>query len=230
MDRITSTSGIVEPLFGRLSSAQVQLCPQSRGILSEERAASLRSAYPDTKMRLHANVRVASGQPRYRTCDVHEGSKAYFAELGRISRALGASIYTLHAGRRRDGSLVSLHTELAVLEDWMGVAVGVEAMCEKRDLLSSWKELRWLLDNGVKYALDLSHVQIIAKREGKEEHGLLKDLLESPGCIEIHVSDNDGRRDRHQLLNTQPWWWQDLLDAAAQITAVVFSEGNQRRR
>jgi hypothetical protein len=111
----------------------------------------------------------------------------------------------------------------------MGLGVGVEGMCDSRDLLSTWAELRWLLDSGLKYALDLSHVQIFAKREGKKDHGLLKDLLQSPACLEIHVSDNDGRRDRHDLLNTPPWWWRDFTDAASQITAVVFSEGRQLR-
>lgn len=48
----------LEPCFGRLSTAHVQLVPQSLGTLDDALADTLREAFPATRFRLHANVRV----------------------------------------------------------------------------------------------------------------------------------------------------------------------------
>jgi hypothetical protein len=103
-------------------------------------------------------------------------------------------------------------------------------MCDAGDLVSTWDEYRRLLDLGVCYGLDLSHLNIVARRERRRDPGLVRALLTSPQCIEVHVSDSDGRRDVHWMLTEPPWWWTVLRTAhRVGMTAVVFSEGNQLR-
>lgn len=117
------------------------------------------------------------------------------------------------------------------MEDVMGVPVGVEGMYPApgdRYLISTWHEYRVLLESGVKYALDLSHINILAERSGTREETLLQELLSSPSCIEIHVSGNDGQRDSHCQLASQPWWYQALL-THRNPDAVIFTEGGQTR-
>lgn len=94
-------------------------------------------------------------------------------------------------------------------------------------LLASWDEYRTLFDSGVPYALDLSHLHIVANHSGRREDTLVAEMLASDRCLEIHVSDNDGRADRHAVCVEPPWWFALLRHAHGE--AVIFSEGNHRR-
>lgn len=95
-------------------------------------------------------------------------------------------------------------------------------------LVSTWQEYRWLLDNHIPYALDLSHLAIVAKKSRQMDEALVLDLMTSELCLEIHVSDNDGRSDSHQVLQDKPWWWKSLENARTiNDSPVMFSEGNQ---
>lgn len=226
--------GIKEPLFGGLSLDKVQLCPQNHGALTDECLLWLMGKYPETAFRLHANVRTRSGQPRWTAADVGSGSEVYFRELGRLSALLKADAYTLHAGRRESATLKQLRDNLKVLEDWMGISVGVEGLYPSSRgiwLIDSWAEYRWLLESGMRFAMDLSHLNIVAHHEQRVEVGLVAELLASPLCLEVHVSTNDGRRDAHRVPNEPPWWFDVLV--AATVTnpdLVIFSEGNQLRQ
>jgi len=226
-------AGVVEPLMGRLSVARVQLCPQNHGVLTEDRLERLCLAYPDTQFRLHANVRTVRGQPRWTAADVGPASTAYFQEVGRLSQLIGAEAYTLHAGHRASASLEQLEKNRRTLEDLMGIPVGIEGMYPVRRstwLIDSWAEYRWLLEAGARFAVDLSHLKIVATHERQVDEGLVAALLASPNCLEVHVSDNDGRRDTHHVPG-KPVWWMPLLVAAVQENRnlVIFSEGNRLR-
>jgi hypothetical protein len=84
-----------------------------------------------------------------------------------------------------------------------------------------------LLESGAHYALDLSHLHIVATASGYVEWGLLQELLASPKCLEVHLSGNDGSADQHHALDVAsvPWWW--VLLADVNPNAVLFSEGRQ---
>jgi len=62
------------------------------------------------------------------------------------------------------------------------------------------------------------------------DEGLVAALLASPNCLEVHVSDNDGRRDTHHVPGKSVWWM-PLLAAAVQENhnLAIFSEGNRLR-
>ncbi len=218
-----------EPCFGRLSVEHVQLVPQSMGQLDEPLADALRSAYPDTRFRLHANVRVL---PRHVFADLSGfGQHAeWFGQAARISRRLNAPAYTAHAGRRGQASLNAVLKNARRCADLFGCPVGIEGHYPTPGdtwLLSSWDEYRTLFDSGVPYALDLSHLHIVATHSGRREDTLVAEMLASDRCLEIHVSDNDGRADRHAVCVEPPWWFALLRHAHGE--AVIFSEGNHRR-
>ncbi len=50
--------GTYEPLLGALSHEHVQLCPQHKNIITPELIDSLKTLYPETQFRLHADVRI----------------------------------------------------------------------------------------------------------------------------------------------------------------------------
>lgn len=218
-----------EPCFGRLSTEHVQLVPQSMGRLDEALVDLLREAFPATRFRLHANVRVLA---RHVMADLsnfamHTG---WFSQAARISQRLDAPAYTAHAGRRSQARLDEVLDNARRCADLFGCPVGVEGHYPTHQdtwLVSSWEEYRLMFESGVPYALDLSHLNIVAAASGRREEALLTEMLTCERCLEIHVSANDGRGDRHNVCGEPPWWFAQLT--WAHPGAVIFSEGNHRR-
>lgn len=93
--------------------------------------------------------------------------------------------------------------------------------------MSIWDEYRLLFDSGVPYALDLSHLNILAHQSGQKEATLVQEMLACERCTEVHVSDNDGSGDWHQVCESKPWWYSLL--SYIHHDAVIFTEGNHRR-
>lgn len=213
------------------SVKHVQLCPQNFGpvdrVLDELVAMS-----PETAYRLHANVRVV-GHARAFDCST-QGIEhdAYFKRLGEVSGLLGANVYTLHAGERLGRPVSELIARVDRIEELMGMTVGVEGHYPDKGnkwWLSSWDEYAWLLESGLNYALDLSHLHIVATRERKVPAGLVHELLASDRCIEIHLSGNDGHSDSHvRMADCPTFWWHKFL-SSANPDAVQFYEGNEVR-
>lgn len=217
-----------EPLFGALSTEHVQLVPQTVGLLDEERVDELLAAFPGTRFRLHANVRVLS---RHRMADLStlDADLDWFLQAARISQWFGAPAYSAHAGYRRNATLAQVLDSTRRCADLFGCPVAVEGLYPDRhgaQWVSSWDEYRTVFDSGVPYALDLSHLNIVAHRYGRQD-SLVAEMLACERCIEVHVSDNDGTGDWHRVCGTPPWWYPLL--AHRNPGAVVFSEGNRRR-
>ena len=94
--------------------------------------------------------------------------------------------------------------------------------------MSTWAEYRQVLTSGVNFALDLSHLNIVGHKLGYFDRDLVKEMMASDQCIEIHISDNDGQGDQHQTLSSKPFWFDDL--GLSNANSVIFSEGNQLRK
>jgi sugar phosphate isomerase/epimerase len=217
-----------EPLFGTLSTAHVQLVPQTLGLLDEERVDGLLGAFPSTRFRLHANVRVL---PRHRMADLSTFNTDldWFRQAARISQRLNAPAYSAHAGYRRHATLAQVLDAARRCADLFGCPVAVEGLYPDRhgaQLVSSWDEYRTVFESGVPYALDLSHLNIVAHREGRQDT-LVAEMLACERCIEVHVSDNDGHGDSHRICHASTWWMPLL--AHCHPYAVIFSEGNHQR-
>ena len=225
-----NTGTLQEPLFGAISADHIQLVPQNFGKLDDELCEMLQKAYPRNKFRLHANVRVTDRHTLAEVSgfDLH---KDWFIEAARISKLLNAPAYTAHSGSRAEASMTQMLDNARRMADLFGCAVGIEGQYPCKDnhmLVTSWEEYREVFDSGVPYAIDLSHLNILAHKTKRYEMELIGEMLNCERCIEVHVSDNDGRGDWHQVCENKPWWW-DLMSKINE-NAVIFTEGNHRRK
>jgi hypothetical protein len=217
-----------EPLLGTLGTDETQLCPQNRGVLTLEYADMLREVYPNTRFRLHANVRVLPDR-QVRDWSDWQIDSAYWRALAAVSKRLDAPAYTAHAGRRCESDLPGLFENIRRATDQFGCNVGIEGhfpTAHDTFLISTWEEYSQLFESGVGYALDLSHLHILAEQSRRWELTLVQEMLACERCLEVHLSGNDGCLDQHHALVDAPWWWSavDYIHDGA----TVFSEGKQR--
>jgi hypothetical protein len=224
-------AGIEEPLFGRVDLAHVQLCPQNPGRLDEATCEALAAAYPDTRLRTHANARVDVGLLIRDLSTVDDDTLPFFRLLADRNRRFGAEAISLHAGYQDQASLDGMLDNLQRLQDEVlgDIAVAVEGLypSKRRDqLVSTWADYETLLAKGVPLAIDLSHLKIVAHYDGGWQQNLVEALLSSPQLREVHLSDNDGRADQHSVCSAPPWWWPVLNAISLPAHAVVFTEGN----
>lgn len=237
-------AGVDEPVWGRLAVDHIQICPQNRGILDDEGAADILAVLPGTtKARLHANVRLlpmSSSHITGSSPNAHDAStgmlwrgypatsKLYFHQLAKLSSLLGSPAYTLHAGYRRNASLDEMRKNVLAIEQLMQIPVGVEGLYPQKDmwLIHDWFEYAWLLESGLHYAIDLSHLHIVAKQSDRFELNLVKELVSSSKCIEVHVSGNNGDKDSHEVTQANQWWFEALLHIHQDC--VIFTEGDHR--
>lgn len=218
---------VSEPFLGELSLDHVQVCPQNTGVLTPVYLEVLRDAYPQTQFRPHANVRVEHLR-QVNDLDTFDPSSSWWKALKQACEILKAPAYSAHAGLRANCSFSQVLDNARRCEDFLGIPVGIEGHYPTPRgiyLLDSWDEYRKLYISGVNYALDLSHLQILAHQTGERGTALINAMLYSKHCIEIHVSENDGRRDGHALIAQEPWWWKSLR--YAHPNAIIFSEGTQ---
>lgn len=216
-----------EPALGELSLAEVQLCPQNRGLLTLDYLDVLRGMFPETRFRLHANVRVLPNK-EITDWSAWDASSPYWQALAAASRHVQAPAYTAHAGRRCDASLSDVIRASREATDLFGCPVGVEGHYPTPGdvfLVSSWEEYRTLFESGAYYVMDLSHLHIVATQSGRRENTLVQEMLANARCLEVHLSGNDGISDQHRTLNIEPWWWPHLRHIHPATT--VFSEGTQ---
>jgi hypothetical protein len=227
---LLASGDLREPLFGPIGTEHVQLVPQNFGVLTVERAANLAAAWPASQFRLHANVRVLA-QHRFADLSTFDEEGEWFAQAAVVSKQLGAPAYSLHSGSRARVTVAQMLVNARRCEDLFDCPVAVEGQYPTKGdtlLVSSWAEYRQVFESGRPYALDLSHLNILVKATGCCEAGLVREMLDCERCIEVHVSDNDGRGDSHQVCEREPWWF-GLLDYINE-RAVVFTEGNHRRK
>lgn len=223
--------GVEDPVLGPIHMDEVQLCPQHAGRLSEAVVDTLMEEHPDTRFRIHATPRV-EGTHVHRIVEAVDAfdHPEQMAATAALSKRMGAIGYTLHAGRRELGTLERVFENTRRLADLFGCRVGVEGLYPSIGrhntwLLASWAEHEEMLKARIPYALDVSHINIVAKRERDRRPDLLRDLLSSPNMMEFHLSDNDARADSHRPLTAgSPPWWTPFLDHV-HPDASVFYEG-----
>lgn len=222
-------AGVSEPGLGTVSVRQMQICPQNPGQLTEARIERLQEMLPGCAFRLHANARVLERHHIEDASSFGRSTMEYFVALAGVSRRLGATGYSLHAGRRDKATLKEMAVNVERVQDLFGIPVAVEGLYPRHGqwLIESWAEYAWLFEQtSLNYALDLSHLKIVATKEGIWPDDLISEMLASPRCIEIHLSDNDGRADQHRKVQDGTDWMPSL--AGANPHAVIFTEGAQR--
>jgi hypothetical protein len=225
-------NGTNEPTFGTLSTKHVQLCPQHSNFLTDDILNQFLIDYPKIQFRLHSDIRLKNKIGiAIDLIDFSNETMWYFKELNRLSQIINAPLYSLHAGHRTNKSLSDLFHKAHQLQDIFHCPIAIEGHypLKNKYLIDSWSEYQQLLDSGLNYALDLSHLNIVAFREGWN-YDLTNAMLTSTQCKEIHLSFNDGHLDNHQISHSSfnsLWvlWKKMIIDS--KTNATIFSEGNQ---
>lgn len=200
----------------------------------------LMECFPETNFRLHANVRVDSTLRKLDASTYSEDTDWYYRDIAKYTHDFGSSGYSFHAGKREHASLEKMRENIVRIQDYFSCPVIVEGLYPTRKdtlLVSNWEEYSWLLESGLFYAIDLSHINILSVFSNIYEEELLFDLLTNSKCREIHISHNCGRRDAHHLIRNRDWetiWWRDIwlksMSKRSHDLPLHFTEGNQKRR
>ena len=219
---------LAEAALGALVMEHGQLVPQNRTCLTEDLAMELKDSFATTRWRLHANVRV---MPQLQMVDLsgYEQHRQWFSQAARISRVLNAPVYSAHSGKRSEASMGQMLDNARRAADLFGCPVAVEGQYPTNGdawLVSSWAEYRCLFESGVPFAVELSHLNILAKKSGRIEWGLTEEMLACERCLEVHLSSNNGNADTHSVCDEAQWW--SALLGKVHENAVFFSEGNHR--
>lgn len=220
-----------DPLFGELSLEEIQLVPQVLTPFEEGSLAFLKHSFPDSSFRFHANVYL-KGMPRV----VYDLSnwKTYwkhFERLAYLSKELSCKGYSAHSGLRSVSDIETSIEGIKALTDLFECPVAIEGQYPTKEgspyVLSTWQEYADLLTRKVPFVIDLSHLNILKHQSAVLDLGLVKELISSEYCLEVHVSENDGRGDQHQRCKN-PNWWFSCMDYIHE-EAIVFYEGNLMR-
>lgn len=225
--------GTIEPILGELATEHVQLCPQHADFISESLIDKLQDKFPQIQFRLHSDVRLVNKRGvTIDLIDFNEDTLWYFKELAKFSKQMKAPLYSLHAGARQNYTLQQLFDKAHRLQELFDCPVAIEGhypFGNNKYLLNSWIEYEALFNSGLDYALDLSHLNIVAHREGWQ-NDLTVAMLAYSKCKEIHISFNEGHLDNHMIATEDqtPLWskWKEMIEQS-HSKADIFSEGNQ---
>lgn len=228
------SSGLAQQPWGKLSTTHVQLCPQHPYFLDEPLLDEIKQILPDSQLRLHATVPIQSHHFFSEQAWWSDDSKVYWERIAQLSRYIKAPAYVFHAGPRKGHTFEELLDQARRFEQLFECPVAIEGIypdvTNKIDcFISSWAEYRLLMESGIRFVVDLSHLNVVAHVSGSNDLGLTQEMLLHPNCMEIHVSDNDGQSDRHSMMRPDAKncvWWMPLLERAAieNPHALIFSE------
>lgn len=219
--------------WGSLDLGHIQLCPQHKGSVNEALIDQLCTLYPDTRFRLHANVRLMDqfGLFDASTPWDHPIFTQWRGHLKTINDLLQRPVYSWHAGRSRTATLQQAIDQTQRLQEYLQAPCAIEGLYPSREgwLMSCIADYAYVFEHSdVYYALDLSHWKICVMQQVPSDHwhfDLLQRMLLSERCLEVHVSDNDGIHDAHQKMK-QPHWQHFFQQLQPQLhsNTRVFSE------
>jgi len=221
-------SGLEDPRLGKISADKVQLCPQHVGYIDEGLIDNLMAQYPETQFRLHASPKMRGQGRTIVFASNASQNKEYMIRAMNMTRTMKSDGYSIHAGRREHLDMEGLLQEAKrIQEKAPDIRMAVEGLYPDRRsqwLVSTWSEYEQLADSGLGFALDLSHLNIVVKREGRQDK-LVENMAALPNCVEIHVSHNNGRADTHKPVpaSETPWWMSALQKAHS--STDIFYEG-----
>lgn len=221
MELATSISS--EPILGEIGIGHVQLCPQNLGRVDEVLLSKLEELYPETEFRFHANVHLLE---KMKFVNLMDEDPEYWIRLKKLNTFIGSPPYSAHPGQRSQGAMKELFGRVLKLQDLIGAPVAIEGMYPSPQsyLVSSSKEYEALLNSGCYFAIDFSHLNI-RRTQSRISDSLIKEMISSDRCLEIHVSGNDGSSDQHTFLKDNPWWM-ELLHKKNE-KSIIFSESRK---
>jgi hypothetical protein len=222
-----------EPLFGTISANHIQICPQHTDYVSDEVVEEIVNKYPSTQFRLHADVRLKNKRGyTIDLSDFNDDTEWYFKEVARISKKLKSKVYSLHAGKRKVSLNEFKEQYLKAQDIFEDITLCVEGLYPagmEKWLIDKWEEYEWLAKNKIPYALDLSHLKIVAKKYG-DNSTIVNEMIANELCHEVHLSFNDGNLDSHDIAGDK--FSEEFEKYKGFLShkndhSIIFTEGNQ---
>lgn len=118
------------------------------------------------------------------------------------------------------------------LDAWLDVALEHDLLVETMhpgELLGTGGELMRALDAGLRLAVDVSHLHI-QWCKGALTSAQLARVLDAPTLEEVHVSANDGRRDRHFGIDGSTYLLDWARERASELPVVLESYWHRAAR
>ena len=222
-DAMVRLQNTIDPFLGKISIDKVQLCPQNPKFNDIDSLLHLKSLYPNTAFRLHADVKLKGRVSKADLCWYTHAYNSNWTCIAEACRALEATCYSLHAGERNGtfDELIEKYHQMQSIFDCPIAIEGHYPSGNNRYHLSTWDVQEKLLLSGVNFVVDLSHFNIIAKRYGWCDD-LVHAMVSHKNCLEVHVSSNTGITDSHEPLLEEPYWWKYIKN----VSSDIFYEGN----
>ncbi len=217
--------------------SNIQICPQHIGFISETTTNRIKSKYPTTQFRLHANIRVNTTHRSFDAGFDLLDNLEYATKIKTIQQQLNAQIYSYHAPMRHNKSWNEIITNVLKLQDFLGIPTAIEGLYpNSKNQDDLWKDsitaYEQILKSDLFFALDLSHLNIVYEQIddfNKQQLILLtKEMLQNKKCIEVHISGNDGNHDSHNAIDKHIWWLDILNKAHLSQDCVIFCESMQK--
>lgn len=215
--------------------SEVQLCPQHIGFISSFTTQTIKDKYPNIQFRLHANVRLNRNHRPFDASHILEENLEYIKQLKEIQNQLNSKVYSYHAPMHEMSSWEKIAQNTLELQDFLNIPVAIEGLYPNKKYKDLWSNsinaYESLLKTNLFYALDLSHLNIAYEQYSSTQRETIKQLviemLENKNCLEIHISDNDGKHDSHKPISDEKWWLEPLNNSKINSRCVIFCESNQ---
>lgn len=213
--------------------SHIQLCPQHIGFITDKSANELKLKYPKTNFRLHANTRLFPKLKQFDAGSNIQDEADYILKLKTISNTLKSKSYSYHAPTSEMFNWQEIRNNVLFLQDYLQIPVAIEGLYPMKKTTywdDSFSVYETFFNSDISFALDLSHLNIayskMCKNKQKEFSELAIKMINSPKCLEIHISSNDGTHDEHKTINSEEWWF-NVLNKLENTNTVIFCESKQ---
>ena len=163
-------------------------------------------------------------------CILHNDRRLYLERLGEPSAFINAPAYSLHSGRRR---IVRWWTPTIRSHSKILACSCSSKVCTQRDGPKEHLPARGayidVMNLGFCYAIDLSHLHIVANREGERPDWVYQLITHRTKEASPH---NNGRSDAHRPIGERIWedlWWKEAwlsaLSTVRHDQPLHFTEG-----
>lgn len=122
----------------------------------------------------------------------------YISQFCKLNKVLALS---LHPPKKHLMSLSKVDKRIKQIEDILGLPVYLETLYKEEDWYSDIESI-----GKSKLLVDVSHINIWTRNNKKQTEVMVNHILDNYDVGMIHLSDNNGSRDSHDLIKPEAWF------------------------
>ena len=204
-----------------ITQAGINQIELSVGTKVDENTPALLSGYSKAGVQflIHHNSPINGKSNFVNLCD--RVPEEYFRQVFEFCNLTGTTHYSIHGGNYSRDSVskasafenyCARFAEADKIAQEYNIKLAVETMYPtisgNQHVLADMQEIEFFQsifpDAGM--VLDCAHIKI-QKHYGTADDSIIRWLLDNPNLVEIHISENDGRSDRHTPVLKNSWFW-----------------------